>query len=263
MDKIEKLEQRWFKYKAKKVGSSTFIFLLFPLFIAGGYFIGVHFDKLEDMLFNKKIASNHIESKVVPIIKQEEKNITILTPSPLSTIALNVGKKEELSLEPIIPIIDMEREKAKSYKPVVTHHKKSVSKGVRAKPNTYLTAKELSKVKSNSRDTTHLKKIHLYSSSKNYIEMMQEKFSKSKQPREALLLAKEFYRKGAYKKSEGWALRANKIDSNLDESWIIFAQSKAKMDKKTEAIKILLAYYDKTKSAKVKRAIEKIKSGKI
>ena len=266
MDKIRKLEQRWYNYKIRKVSSSMFIFLLFPLFIVGGYFIGVNFDKLENILFNKENSSN-LEAKIVTP-KEEEKNITIV-PLLISSPPLKIEKKEALALEPVIPIIDMDKERVKRSKVKSSHRKQVASKTVHAKRNSYLTVQELKNVKDdasfngNRRDTTRLKKIHLHSSSIDYMEKMKMKFLKSQNPREALLLAKAFYKQGAYAKAENWALRANKIDSNLDESWIIFAQSKAKMAKKEEAIKILVAYYNKTKSNKVKTAITRIKRGKI
>jgi len=246
-----------------------FIFLLFPLFIIGGYLIGLNLDKIENILFNKQNSSS-LEAKIVAP-KEEEKNITIITAPPL-TVLPNIEHKEKLALEPVIPIIEMEQERTKSSRTKASHRKKVVSKTVHAKRNSYLTAQELKRGKAdddissyngNRRDTTRLKKIHLHSSSIDYVEKMKKKFSKSRNPREALLLAKEFYKQGAYAKAENWALRANKIDSNLDESWIIFAQSKAKMAKKEEALKILVAYYNKTKSDKVKVAILRIKKGKI
>ena len=92
---------------------------------------------------------------------------------------------------------------------------------------------------------------------------MKGKFSKTKNSRDALLLAKAFYREGNYKESERWALEANKLNSNLDESWIVFAQAKAKLGKKREAINILAMYYKRTKSSKVKAVLEEVKMGKL
>jgi hypothetical protein len=58
-------------------------------------------------------------------------------------------------------------------------------------------------------------------------------------------------------------LSANKLDKNLDESWLLFAKSKAKLGKKQEAINILASYYKKSESAKAKVLIGQIKTGKI
>jgi hypothetical protein len=271
MDKIRKLEQRWYRYRIKKITSSMVIFLLFPLVMVGGYFIGLNFERLEEILFPKSLTA-----PVEPLLssKKIEQNVTI--PEVLPLIApikvslppvVKEEKSENLLLEPVIPIINMSEEikhtkvRARSRS---THKKQAPSHQVRAKPNSYITAQELSQVRgSQNRDTTQLKKIHLHSSSKDYIKRMKEKFEKHKNSRDALLLAKEFYRQHAYKEAENWALKANKIDSNSEESWIIFANAKAKMNRRDEAIKLLGTYYNKTKSAKIKRAIEKIKHGKI
>ena len=259
MDKMVKLERQWYHYKIKILGKYSLISFLFFLVIIGGYFIGLNMDKLENTLFNEEEKEVKKEQNItIEPVKIIEKPITL----PLTTESVMMeekSEKEELSLEPVIPIIDIEKEKSKSLKPYRSHVKKSHPPRVRAKPNSYLTVKELSTVQHQLRDTTRLKKMNLHSSRTNYTEMIEKKFLKSKRPREALLLAKEFYRKGEYAKAESWALTANKMDTNLDESWIIFAQAKAKMNKKNEAINILLAYYEKSKSAKIKRAIEKIK----
>lgn len=81
-------------------------------------------------------------------------------------------------MKPVIPIIDMD-----SNRRAVSHHQpKKESTLVHAKPSKLLTAKELSKIKvvdnhsNNVRDTTRLKRIHLHTSSKNYIETIKENF---------------------------------------------------------------------------------------
>jgi ribosomal 50S subunit-associated protein YjgA (DUF615 family) len=147
------------------------------------------------------------------------------------------------------------------YKPTTNGHNKLV----KAKASTYLTASELSTIKKEVvlLDSEKTKKINLNGSSANYIETMKKKFSRSKKPREALLLAKAFYAKGDYSNSEKWALTANKLDSSKDESWHIFAKSKLKLGQKNEALKILSSYYKKSHSPKTKALIVKIKTERL
>ncbi|SFV67920.1 Transformation system protein [hydrothermal vent metagenome] len=260
MDKIRKLEQRWKRYKTVKTVSFLLFISIFYLFTVGGYYTFLKWDSI-NTFFSKKVIlkekniskENIIKDKIIEkeIIKKEESNKTAVT---------------ELYFNPIIPIIDMEKEKSTTSHRAIFRKEKSSSNRLKAKPSTYLTAQELSKIKVSNhkeRDTTRLKRIHIGSSSKNYIETMKKKFFKSKKPRDALLLAKAFYREKKYKESNKWALEANKLNSNLDESWIIFAQSKAKMGKKNEAIKILAMYYRKSKSPEVRAVIEKIKMEKL
>lgn len=277
MNKIRDLESRWKHYRVRKIIVFLLSLLITYLIVAIGYYLLTHWqtffpqkESLSTPLFKltamEKSANIAKEVNVTTITKE-----TVLTKeeSKVEKIENPEEELEKLLFRPIIPIIEMDREKRHSSKKVV-HRKSNHAGGVKAKPSTYLTAKELSshskaKTQSNSheRDTTKLKQIHFESSSQNYIKTMEHKFSKSKNARDALLLAKAFYREGNYHASEKWALEANKINSNLEESWILFAKSKAKLGRKHEAIEILALYYKRTKLLKVKAIIEKIKRGQI
>ncbi|HHS92837.1 MAG TPA: hypothetical protein ENK82_05775 [Campylobacterales bacterium] len=100
-------------------------------------------------------------------------------------------------------------------------------------------------------------------SSSNYLEIMKDKFAKSKNPREALLLSKAYFKEGDYKSAEKWALTANKLNNGLEESWLLFAKSKVKLGKRDEAVNILASYYKRSHSIEVKRLIGQIKTGKL
>jgi len=106
-------------------------------------------------------------------------------------------------------------------------------------------------------------KIAIEMTSNNYMQIMQEKFLKLKNPRDAILIAKAYFRAGNYQKSEEWALKANSIDSSLEESWLLFAKSKEMMGDRREALKILITYYRKSKSQRAKELIEKMKTESI
>ncbi len=80
---------------------------------------------------------------------------------------------------------------------------------------------------------------------------------------DSLFLAKSYYAQGQYKKAEYWALQTNKIDDNIEESWLIFVKSKLKRGQKNEALRILNTYIKRTNSAEGKVLLEKIKKGKV
>jgi tetratricopeptide (TPR) repeat protein len=270
MDKTRKLENRWLKYKIQKVILSIAVVLALFLVALLSYFYVFEKDLLYDFLGEERVIETPLSQNMADFNNSisfiDESNLSAVPPLIIEEEEVRVEVKEEffieetLSLEPIIPIIDMEKERHTHVRS--TAKRASVSKTVRAKPANYLTSSELKNV-GTSRDTTKLKKIHLTSSSKNYVETMKLKFLKNKNPRDALLLAKVFYKRGAYNESEKWALTANKLDYKQADSWIVFAKSKAKMGQKDEAIKILYTYYKKSKSAKVKAVIEKIKTGEF
>jgi len=261
MINTKELEKRWYKYKTKGVLLVVSILTLLSLLIYGGYYIlyklNIDIDKKEQ------------PKAVMGIQKIKEKNSSTV----FNTVEEKKDNKDNsVLLSPTIPIIDLEKEKQKDnrvkkraikyniaqkrYKP---HHKRKL-----VKAKVYLTPSELS-VLNGDNISTHRKKkkIKFQQSSNNYMSIMKQKFSQNKNPRDALLVAKAYYSAGNYKKAEEWALKANSLNSNLDESWLIFAKSKDKMGKRREALKILIAYYNKSKSSKVKALINKMKSKSI
>ncbi len=283
MDNIRELEKRWYYYKVKKILLFLNSFGFVVMLGLGSYyaFIKVHLIEnifnTETLLVKSEIETPKLTVEPVLVAKPIENVIKSIEPREIVMASKNEGIEgsvpHEVSLEPIIPIIDMEKEERKS-----THTTKyrapsrqtAQSGLVRAKPSAYLTASELATINgksysssSHSRDTRSIKKINLNGTSDNYIETIKKKFASNKQPREALLLAKAFYAEKNYNKSEEWALKANKLDSNLEESWYLFAKSKAKLGQKADAIKILTSYYKQRHLPKAKALIIKIKSERL
>jgi len=79
---------------------------------------------------------------------------------------------------------------------------------------------------------------------------------------DSLFLAKSYYKRKNYKKAEYWALQTNKINNNIEDSWLIFVKSKVKQGHRNEAIRILNNYINRTRSVEAKVLLEKIKTGK-
>jgi tetratricopeptide (TPR) repeat protein len=110
------------------------------------------------------------------------------------------------------------------------------------------------------------KKMHLNiieTSSVSAYKDVAERFRQSHEVDDSLFLAKAYFRKGNYKKAEYWALQTNKVNENIEESWLIFAKSKVKQGKRNEAIRVLTAYVKRSKSQQAKHLLEKIKEGKL
>jgi tetratricopeptide (TPR) repeat protein len=80
---------------------------------------------------------------------------------------------------------------------------------------------------------------------------------------DSLFLAKSYYAIGDYKKAEYWALQTNKVDENIEESWLIFIKAKMKRGQKNEALRILNTYIKRTNSAEAKVLRERIKKGRL
>jgi len=92
---------------------------------------------------------------------------------------------------------------------------------------------------------------------------VEKRFAKSHEIDDSLFLARSYYKKENYKKSEYWALQTNKIDSNIEESILIFVKSKTKLGRKNEAISILKSYLKKSNSQEARNLLYRIENNKI
>ncbi len=88
---------------------------------------------------------------------------------------------------------------------------------------------------------------------------VERRFSVSPDPDDSLFLARAYYKKLKYRKAAHWALQTNKLDGDIEESWLIFAKSKARSGQKNEAIRVLTEYAKKSKSIAAKKLLRKLK----
>jgi len=110
------------------------------------------------------------------------------------------------------------------------------------------------------------KKIHIEvveADNRDAYKEVEKRFRMGHDIDDSLFLAKAYYLKGQYKKAEYWALQTNKINENIEDSWLIFVKSKVKRGQTNEAIRILNRYIDKTDSSEAKVLLEKIKKGSL
>lgn len=109
-------------------------------------------------------------------------------------------------------------------------------------------------------------KVHLdivESTSITAYKDVEKRFEKSHDIDDSLFLARSYYKKGNYKKSERWALETNKVDPNMEESILIFVKSKTKLGRKNEAISILKSYLKKSNSQEARNLLYRIENNKI
>lgn len=279
MHKVEELEQKWFRYRFKKTVSPIFKVSIAAVVASGSYYLyqtdGVALfgtpisEQVTAVLgVSMKADDANLDMSTFSVAQsnQTETTQTVDIPKAVEAAPQEVKSLKEMSLEPVIPVIDLAKEERISDTPVRKSPKESHL--VQAKPNGYLTAKELAAVTQVPRVESvqrphQTKKMEFTSTSTDYVKIMKDKFAKSKNPREAVLLAKTYFKEAKYAEAEQWALTANKLDNSLEESWLIFAKSKVKLGKKEEAIKILASYYKRSNSTQAKILIGQIKTGKI
>jgi predicted Zn-dependent protease len=96
----------------------------------------------------------------------------------------------------------------------------------------------------------------------NTVHDIEKRFQFAKDKDDALFLARYYYDKQEYQMALKWALETNKLDSDIEESWLIFGRAKARLGLRMEAIRVLQAYYDRTGSRKAKQLLDKVRRGK-
>jgi len=216
---IQHLEEEWKRYNRKK--KRPFVFaLLFLLIVGIGIFI---FFSNPDYLNLFKQEDNTSKASS---IHTQIKLTTYMDPS-LNKLEEKVSNKAE------------ERSLTSQNSPLVD--------------NTLLSSDFEDKKSS---------KIHIEvteANSKSAYKEVEKRFRLGHDIDDSLFLAKAYYLRGEYKKAEYWALQTNKINDNIEESWLIFIKSKIKTGHKNEAIRILNTYIQKTNSREAKVLLQKIR----
>ncbi len=93
------------------------------------------------------------------------------------------------------------------------------------------------------------------------IEHVIKRFKKNNNPALSLFVAKKYYELQEYDKSYNYALITNDINNEIEASWIIFAKSLVKLNKKEQAIITLTKYINHSDSSSAKILLDNIKTG--
>lgn len=93
------------------------------------------------------------------------------------------------------------------------------------------------------------------------LESIEEHFKNSKDPKDALALARDYYAKKDYKSAAKWAFELNNLDKKNADGWLIFAKSKYNVGNKKDALKVLEAYLSQASNKEeVQNLITKMQS---
>lgn len=243
---VKALEEQWKQYNKnkKKPYYAAFAAIAILLIFVSTYMLKQDiFSTSSTIAPTVKVESSSDEKSVVlldsPIAMVQDKE-KIESIKPTVKVALESPMIEDVPTLPIvddIPILDVKPKIAKHKPKMVISKKQAVIK----KPR---------------------KKMHLdivESSSVSAYKDVERRFYQSHDTDDSLFLAKSYFRKGHYSKSEFWALQTNKVNSNIEESWIIFAKSKVKLGRRNEAIRILTNYVKRSHSSAANNLLNVLK----
>lgn len=95
------------------------------------------------------------------------------------------------------------------------------------------------------------------------IKDAEKRFQKHNSPALSLFLARQYYKRGMYSKAYNYALITNQLDTEIEDSWLIFARSLVKLGKKQDAVKALREYIRFSHSNNATMLLNDIQTGKF
>lgn len=245
---IKLLEDQWEKYNKKKRRPWYLVGIIILLLSLLSYTV------LKYNLVERFISEDN-NQRVIKNIARETP--TIVAPTKiLIEPELNVSKEivhtdtVELKVETLIPLDN---------NPMDTVEENVLPSPVEKikKPQ----VKQKDKVIEKPRKKMHLNIIE--TTSLSAYKEVEKRFHKSQDIDDSLFLAGSYYAKGKYKKAEYWALETNKINRNIEDSWLIFAKAKMKLGHRNEAVRILTSYIKRSNSKNAKDLLLKIRNGDL
>jgi len=242
---MKELEQQWLKYKIKQ-SIPWFVLLIFLLLLLLYYnnrvlvntVIVKYYTELsksyfpkEDFNQTKVVVERNTTTKIIVL----EKNKTVVS-------EMNVSD-EIFDTNDTIYEVNSSNPFFSSIKSEVKINKKSPEEKLE-----------------NEIEKRHERKYVYIKKSSNAYKEVEKRFSLSQDPEDALFLARYYYEKKKFKKAEEWAFIANELNDESEESWLIYAKSKAARKEYLKAIHILDSYLKKTNSLRARKLLEEYKA---
>ena len=232
---IDLLETQWKKYNKKK-RRPFYLMSFFLIFMIG---LGVLF------FMNKELVLNKFEN--LQSNKSSSDSNSVFKDAPIDTLAVKKNHEGNLnSLKPVAPVvIDTNPMEPEDVLIEVTDARvpatvtKQINVEQKVKPKMHLEIVEMS-------------------GERAYVDV-KNRFSIAPDSDDSLFLARNYYRDKKYSKAAYWALQTNKLNGDIEESWLIFARAKAKTGQKNEAIRVLSEYAKRSNSDDAYKLLKELK----
>lgn len=273
MHNIHKLEQRWLKYKIKSYMPLIITFIFSIVLAVTLYLIFNSKNNNETKLANKHIEKekalkeeNTTEREIIKTKKEEEKSVV---DSKHKVVSKRTEKVQEDTKEKIIltPSLDfMKKLRTDSI------HSYGMQNSDNS-DNSYYANKEETQIQERSIEEEYVQEKNEKTQApqisisrkedRSDLQDVIKRFKKNNNPALSLFVAKKYYKFGDYQKAYNYALITNEINNDIEQSWIIFAKSLVKLNKRKKAIETLTRYVNHSGSGNAKVLLDNIKSGKF
>jgi tetratricopeptide (TPR) repeat protein len=111
------------------------------------------------------------------------------------------------------------------------------------------------RVLNSSSDNEITTPIEAVKAKKANVEELQKLFAKRHSYNLAIKIAREFFSKREYNEALEWAKKANKLNRNEEEAWILYAKSLYALGKKEQAKRILRLYLEYANSSEAQKLL--------
>lgn len=265
---IHDLEKRWLRYKIKSYIPHGIIVLSVLVIVVVASLTLNSTPSTEQPVAQKskevfKIASAEVEKKV-----QEHKPTA--TPQP-KTQQIQEPKKQQNQMK-LQPSLGFMKEMQQTSLPYYTENTQVPSTTEKILPDTTqkpttviqdVSAVEVEEMPEIVEEEPAHKVIIKKRDARHDIADVIKRFKTNQNPALSLFIAKQYYDLGDYKKAYNYALITNKINSEIEDSWLIFTKALVKLGEKKMAIKTLQEYIQNSDSQNAQILLEDIRSGKF
>lgn len=289
MHNIHELEQRWLKYKIKFYLPYVIIIIFSLVLLLFLFFIIDSKTESHTIKEQEHIASKTVLDKETKILKDNNKTKTkdikeIEKVTQVKPVMNQTPSKEEL-VEQHSYVSDKHDDQKIVLTPSLDFMKKLRTDSVNSynindsqeykpkyvqepKKQSYQTLEDNEdaieeSIQNEIQEPKKASNQHLKKEVRSDIQDVIKRFKKNNNPALSLFIAKKYYKLGDYQQAYNYALLTNQINNDIEQSWIIFAKSLVKLDKKDKAIKTLTKYVKHSDSSNAKVLLDDIKSGKF
>jgi tetratricopeptide (TPR) repeat protein len=273
MHNIHELEQRWVKYKVKFY-LPYIITLFFSIVLIIALFFIVDSKKEEkNIVVTQEIKKEKQLAEVEETVQDVKDNVKeikkaqVKKQEPTENIQLNEEIKEKRTNDKNIvltPSLDfMKKLRTDSFN---SYNSQDNEPYTQTSQNQYQNKQKEANEEEDIEVEEDVKKPTINISRKEErsdIRDVIRRFKKNNNPTLSLFVAKKYYKLGDYQKAYNYALITNEINNEIEQSWLIFAKSLVKLDKRDKAIQTLTKYVNHSGSGNAKVLLDDIKSGKF
>jgi hypothetical protein len=267
---IHELETKWLRYKIKSFIPHvviTFSLIILILIITQFDFTNndIKYPETIQETPKKELISTFKNKNNTPSIEKEDPKIIAIAPIHQKP---TINKSEaKLLIAPSLEFIRNMQEDSPAYyttyiEPKKNQKKKIIPKKINISKPVIPKIKEFIPVAIVEKSKTKEIKIQRQNIQGD-IQHVIKRFKTSNSPALSLFIAKKYYELENYNQSYNYALITNELNNDIEESWIIFAKSLYKLNKKDTAVRMLEKYIATSHSHHAKILLDHIKTGKM